>query len=250
MPDIAPPLRDAVTRRAESRFFSGMAAALAITVLFGFARTYYLRPIVGEPNSPGEHSLTPLIHVHGVLFTGWLALLLVQARLVAHGRISWHRRLGWIGALLASSMIVVGILTALHGVLRGVSPGGMDPRRFLVVPLFAILLFAGFVTGAVVARREPAAHKRLMLLATIALLPPALARWIVVYLGLGPPVVLAVSTLFVVPLVLWDLSTRGRLHAATLWGGLVVVASGPLRLAIANTDVWVKFAEDLVRLIR
>jgi hypothetical protein len=62
--------------------------------------------------------------------------------------------------------------------------------------------------------------------------------------------VLAVSTLFVLPLVAWDLVTRGRLHPVTLWGGLLVVASGPLRLAIAFTDAWLAFAEAAVALVR
>jgi hypothetical protein len=55
--------------------------------------------------------------------------------------------------------------------------------------------------------------------------------------------VLALSTLFVLLLVAWDWITLRRLHPATLWGGLVVVASGPLRLAVAFTDGWLAFAE-------
>jgi hypothetical protein len=88
-----------------------------------------------------------------------------------------------------------------------------------------------------------------MLLATMALLPPALARWIVFYLGFGPPVVLALATLFVVPLVLWDFRTRGRLHPATLWGGLFLVLSVPVRLAIAFTNTWLAIADRAVALV-
>jgi hypothetical protein len=64
------------------------------------------------------------------------------------------------------------------------------------------------------------------------------------------PSVLALSTLFILPLVVWDWKTLRRLHPATLWGGLLVVASGPLRLAIAFTDGWLAFADWAVALVK
>lgn len=235
--------------RAERAFFGGMAAFIGVVVFLGFARSYYLRPLGASPPA-ALPTLTPLIHLHGVLFSGWIALLVLQARLVAARRLDVHRRLGFAGAGLAALMLVVGTLTALHGVARGVSPGGMDPRRFLAVPLFALLVFAALLVAGIRARHDAQSHKRLMLLATIALLPPALARWLVFQLGYGPPIVLAAATLFVAPLVAWDLATRRRLHPATLWGGLLIVASGPLRLAVAFSDAWLAFADKAAALVR
>jgi hypothetical protein len=236
-------------RRAEQAFFGGMSALIAATILLGFARTYYLRTLVGTP-SPPLPTLTPLIHVHGLLFTGWIVLLVVQTRLVAAGRVDVHRRLGVAGAAVAVLMIGVGTLTALQGVVRGVSPGGIEPRRFLAMPLFALVVFGLLLGAGIRARRDPQSHKRLVLLATIALLPPALARWMIVYLGLAPPFVLALSTLFILPLVVWDWRTLRRLHPATLWGGLLVVGSGPLRLAIAFTPAWLAFADWAVAFVK
>jgi len=233
---------------AERTFFSSMAAAILFAVLAGFARTYFLRTVLPAP-TPAPPGLTPLIHLHGLLFTGWALLLFVQARLVAAERIDLHRRLGMVGAAMAALMVGIGTLAAIHAVLRGVGPFGMDPRRFLIVPLFAVGLFAVFVVAGIRARRDPQSHKRLMLLATIALLPPAIARWVLL-LGLGPQVVLVIATLFLVPLVVWDLKTRRRLHPVTLWGGLLLVATGPLRLAIARTDGWIPIADWLVNLVR
>ena len=236
--------------RSEHRFFGGMVVLIAATALMGFARSYYLRPLISPPPLLAVHPLTPLIHVHGALFTGWIALLFAQTRLVARGRIDLHRRLGILGAVVAALMIAVGTLTALHAVLRGVAPAGVDPRRFLIVPLVALLVFGVLFVAAIRARRGPQTHKRLILLATIALLPPALARWVITYLGFGPPVVLALSALFVVPLAVWDLRTLGRLHPATLWGGLLVIGSIPLRLAIGLTDGWLGVADWLVGFVR
>jgi hypothetical protein len=70
------------------------------------------------------------------------------------------------------------------------------------------------------------------------------------YFGFGPPVVLVLSALFVVPLLVWDLGTRRRLHPATLWGGLLVVGSIPQRLAIGFSAGWLAVADWAVGLVR
>ena len=190
------------------------------------------------------------MHLHAFLFTAWVVLLFTQTRLVAARRIDLHRRLGILAAGVAIAMVVVGVLVALHAVLRGVAPFGMDPHRFLIVPLVAITLFAVFVVAGIRARRrDPQAHKRYMLLGTIALLPPAVARWALLF-GLGPPVVLGVATLFVVPLFVWDWKTLGRIHPVTLWGGLLIAVSGPLRLLVSRTDGWVAVSHWLVNLVK
>ena len=235
------------SQRAERNFFSGMAVAIIFIALAGFARTYFLRPVL-PPLTPALRELTPLIHLHGLLFTSWVMLLLVQVRLVAKGRIDLHRRLGMAGVVMAALLVLVGIFTALQAVVRGVAPDGMDPGRFLIVPLVAIGLCAIFIVAAIRARRDAQSHKRLMLLATIALLPPAIARWVLL-LGLGPQVVFAVATLLLLPLIIWDVKSRRRLHPVTLWGGLILVVSGPLRLLISKTDTWLTISNWMVRLV-
>ena len=236
------------SRPSERKFFSGMATLIILTALAGFSRTYFLRPLLPVPTPP-PLELTPLIHLHAFLLTGWVLLLFVQARLVAAMRIDLHRRLGIAGAVMAGLLVGIGILTAIQSVMRNVAPFGMEPRRFLIVPVFAIGLFAVFVVAGIRARRDPQSHKRLMLLSTIALLPPAIARWVLL-LGLGPPMVLAIATLLVVPLVVWDVKTRRNLHPVTLWGGLLLVISGPVRLLLAQTAGWLASADWLVRLVR
>ena len=237
------------TAGAERRFYGGMAIAIIAVAILGFARTYFLRPLLPVP-TPAPPALTHLVHLHAFLFTGWVLLLFVQTRLVAAQRIDLHRRAGILGVAMAVAMVGVGVLVALHAVIRGVAPFGMDPYRFLIVPLVAITLFAVFVVAGVRARRrDPQAHKRYMLLGTIALLPPAVARWALL-LGLGPPVVLAVAALFIVPLVVWDWKALGRIHPVTLWGGLAIVVSGPLRLLVSRTDEWIAVSHWLVNWVK
>jgi hypothetical protein len=53
--------------------------------------------------------------------------------------------------------------------------------------------------------------------------------------------------LFLVAIAVYDFRTRGRLHPATLWGGLFLVASQPLRLLIGVSAPWSAFAAWLAR---
>ena len=161
-------------------------------------------------------------------------------------------KLGLVATAWVPLMILVGLLTALQGVVRGTAPPFMEPRRWLAVQTFDLLVFATLVTVGLLARRDPQTHKRLMLIATIALLPPALGRCPLpsFILHLGVTGIFGLADLALVPLMAWDLTTRGRIHRATLWGGLTVLASLPLRLAIARTDAWVAIADWAVGLVR
>ena len=103
-------------------------------------------------------------------------------------------------------------------------------------------------TGTAVAlRRNQQAHKRLMLIGSIAIIAAALARFPAIFRG-GPPAFFGLTDLFLLPIVAWDLVSRRRLHRATLWAGLWVVISQPLRLVVSGTTVWLTFARWLAGL--
>jgi hypothetical protein len=227
-------------------FYSGMAIAMALTVFVGFAPSYYLRWLAGGAGATiSGRPLSPLVHLHGAVFTAWVVLFVVQTGLVAARRVRVHRRLGIAGAVLAAVMFVVGITTAISGARVGAGPAGVDPLVFLVVPLFDILLFAGFVTAAMVVRRQKEAHKRLMLLAYVSILPAAVARLPGV-LSLGPMGFFGLTLVFVLLAVAYDLISRRRVHKVYVLGGLLLAAAAPGRLMLSGTEVWRMFAGWLV----
>jgi hypothetical protein len=227
-----------INRRRERLFYTGMAVAFLFIVFAGFARTYYLRPYFGTPQ------LTPLLHLHGLIFTSWIVLLLAQTLLVATKRTAVHRRLGWAGAALAVLMILVGATTAvMRAKIIEVPPGSPSPLVFLTIPLGDMLVFALLIGAGFYYRRRLDVHKRLMLLATIAILPAAVARLPLDFIQqVGPLAFFGLSDLFILVILLNDLLTRGRPHRATVWGGLLVIVSHPLRLFVGNTQVWLSFA--------
>jgi hypothetical protein len=231
---------------AHDRLFYGtMAVAMGVTVLAGFAATYYLRLLSGGPKATlSGGPFTTLVHVHGALFTAWMLLFIVQTALVASRRVAVHRRLGVAGAVLAAAMVVAGTSIAVATAARGSAPPGMTPVAFLAIPLFDMVLFAGFVSAALMVRRNKEAHKRLMLLAYVNIITAAIARLPGV-LPLGPPAFFGLSLLFVVAGAIYDVVSRGRVHKVYLWGGAIIIVSIPLRLAIANTSLWQAFATML-----
>jgi hypothetical protein len=48
--------------------------------------------------------------------------------------------------------------------------------------------------------------------------------------------------LFLVPMIIWDLMSRSRVHRVTLIGGLAVIASQPLRVMVSETHAWLNVA--------
>jgi hypothetical protein len=226
-------------------FYSGMALVMAITVFIGFAPTFYLRFYFHAPTVSGATSLTRLAQLHGALFSSWVVLFIVQTSLVAKHKVAMHRRLGIAGVLLAAVMTVVGATTAIKAAARGSVPPGADPLAFLAIPMGDMLMFAIFIASAFFWRRNREAHKRLMLLAYISIIAAALARLPGV-LPFGPPGFYGLAFIFLLIAVVYDLSSRHRVHIAYIWGGALLVASVPLRLTISGTGMWRAIAQFLV----
>lgn len=234
-------------RQRDRLFYRAIAIALALTVLGGFGPTYYFRLVGTAPLATlSGGPVTLLVHTHAVLFTAWVLLFIAQTVLIAQRRVALHRKLGTAGAGLACLMVVAGTLTAINQAARGVAPAGFDPYQFLMIPLSDMLLFGGFVAAALRQRANREAHKRLMLLAYVCIVTAAIGRLPGV-LPLGPPVFFGLSLLFVLAGVIYDKGSRGRVHPAYVWGGTILVISVPLRLVIAGTETWTRFAHWVAR---
>lgn len=248
-------VRARVHWRAERYFYTGMTFIMLAAVFLGFSRTFFLRHWFPEAArlSPPEPFF---FYVHGVCFTAWILLVVIQPLLVANRQVTLHRKFGWFGAGLAAAVVAVGVLAALIAARR---PGGfigipVPPLQFLVVPLTDLALFALFIVLAVVRRRDTQSHKRLMLLATIALLDAAVTRWPFGDMTAGIAGSMFTVTdlcvdLFLVPMIIWDIASRGRVHNVTLIGGLGLIASQPLRLVLSETKVWLGVAGWAVGLL-
>lgn len=238
------------SRQRENIFFTALAVGMALAVIAGFSRTFFLKPLF--PEAQKFAAPEAIFYIHGTLFSAWILLLIIQPTLVRIGRVNVHRQVGTFGGLLAATMVLVGTWGALIGAQR---PGGfigipMPPLQFLIVPFFDMVLFGLMVGLAIVWRGDSQSHKRLMILGTVNLLEAAIIRIPLKFIADGAPFTsFVLSDVFIVLLVIWDLSTRGRIHTVTLWAGALTIISQPIRLLISDTVPWLAFAGWLVGLL-
>lgn len=240
----APAIASSLTRRPRSDlplFVVGLLLVLVV-VFAGFAPTFYLKGMFGGP------PLSNLLFAHGLVMSAWIALLVVQTALVEFGRTDLHRRLGVVGAGIAVLLVVIGATAALEAARRGFSPTPkVTPLMFLAIPLVDLLVFSILVGSALALRRRSAAHKRLMLLSTVGMLTPAVARLPIDALKqAGLPAFFSVTIACVLVVVAIDTVRHRRLHPAFGWGAALVIAAVPGRVALAQSDVWVSLAHRLV----
>lgn len=226
-------------------FYAGVAIGTASIVFAGFARSYYLKVLFGTPQ------LRLLLHIHGLVMTGWVVLFFVQVRLIAVHRADLHRRLGVAGAILAGLVLVVGTAVALsqghlHLVENG--PSLEPPLVFLPVPLGILLSFATFVTAAILLRRRADYHKRLMVLSCLSILAPGLDRLPLHSIETAERLTLfGLNDLFIIVCVAYDAFKSRRLHPVWVWGGAMFVGLQILTLMTRNTRVWLRIAEWMLK---
>ena len=227
-------------RRSDRRLFALIAILFPLTVLIGFARTYYLKFAVVSPPVPSL-----LVHLHGIVMTAWVLLFVGQVWLIRSKRAKVHMSLGVAGVALATVVIIVGFFTAVAAAKYGTNsaPPDIPPLAFLIVPIADIVLFALFFGAAVYYRRQLATHKRLMLLTVINFLPPAVARfpfdWV---LAAGPLFFFGVPAIVAIAFLVVDRLQPGRFNIPYTVGAVILLASYPLRIMFSGTEMWLSFA--------
>jgi hypothetical protein len=214
-------------RHTDDYFFASMSLLILGTVYMGFARSYYLAGTL--------HARLPsaIIHLHAVVFSAWILLFVAQTTLISISRLAWHKTLGIAGAFLACLVTILGIMAVLDSTKRHFTPPGLTAGRLLALDLLEILVFAILVSWGLLVRRDGAAHKRLILLASIDLLGPAINRWPFYFIHHFPGSTSLVVDAFLLSLIIFDLFSRRRIHRVTVWGSVMIflfpiVALGPL----------------------
>ena len=233
--------RDAADRiralaRFERRFYLVATFGFVALVFWTFARTYFLKFLYGTP------PLSPLLHIHAVVMSGWVVLLALQSALVAARRVRWHRRIGVLGAGWAALLVAVGSITTVHAAVREVRGHTARAVGQVVVTsldLAQMALFGAFVTIAIWQRRRPGVHKRLMLLTIACMLPDALARLPVTFMT--NELILVGLYGFVIASTAIDTIRHRRLHPAFVWGGLTLLTLFTALLFIATRPWWIAF---------
>ncbi len=240
-----------------SKFYVTMASIFVAIAFGGFFETYWFQV------ARGTFTGSPLLHLHGLLFSLWTLFFLSQALLVAKRNLKSHRAWGLFGISLATAMLFTGVAVAIAGLHARVESGlGEAGRSFVILPITAVFLFAGFIVAAIVNVNRPEWHKRFMLVGTVALLQAAVARFFFLAAtgggpglrpGVGPPLPVEATMgaaglvdLLIIAATIHDWRTHGRVHPAYWWGLGVTLAVQVSRPLLAHTALWHSVSDFLL----
>jgi len=257
-PEIAPH-PGGVGSRAEHRFYVGAALLMIFLSIAGFGPSIIEQSRRNAPSSP-------MVIAHGMVVGAWLLLFLIQAALVATGRIAVHRRLGSVGPALALAMIVLGVVVLIGFGRRGYDLSGdvvraisrtASPQNPAVVlfPLSELVSFGILVGLALRYRQRPDIHKRLMLLAAVPILVEPLLHMVghlslywPALQGRGIAVAVPITLLLLSATLIHDRVSRGRIHPANRWVCLLLLIWQNLLVPVVfSSSAWRKFSVWLVR---
>lgn len=202
-------------------FYFCMSLLFALIVIAGFRLTVNQNLLHAAPPRP------LLLWIHGAAFSGWIVFYILQSALVRTHNVKWHRLFGWFGAALAAIMVLLGFTIAvIMGRFDAVVLHQPDPA-FLSIPFFDMLAFGVLVSLAIAWRKKPELHRRLLFIATCALMDAAFGRFDYIfshgyfYWCLDAVVLLGVGR---------DLVVNRRIHAVYRYAFPLLIAGQALTL--------------------
>lgn len=227
-----------------ARFYFIMSLITALIIVLGFTPSFYLKPVIKAPTPP----LTLLTITHGVVFTAWLVLMVVQSGLIATGKRAPHRQLGMLGAILFGAMISLGLSTAITAARLGHAPPGAPPAlAFMALPVIALMATTVLVAIALLNRRRSDWHKRLMLAGFFAMTGPGVHR-----LAIGAGAIdQAINLVFIVNYVLLgiaighDWMATRRVHPANQLAVAIFVITHAAVMWSFGSPAWLFVAQQL-----
>lgn len=214
-----------------------MGILLLILVILGFGSA-----LLTSQTNPA--SLPTLYHVHALIYLIWFLLFIFQARLINSNNRNLHKKLGYSSVVVVVVMLVTGIMMTSHSYDRGISPVPIvDIHQFLAFPLIDFLGLLIFFSLAFLTRHNALAHKHYMLLTSIVIMDPAIAR-LTASVGV-PPAALLIHLGLVVLLMIHDRKANGKIHYATWFGLAWVILRVAFIFTIGATQIWADLMNTL-----
>lgn len=215
---------------------------LAIVVI-GFWPTYF------SPLWRGTLAIPTVVHAHGVVFLGWMMLVMTQVIAAARNNLPLHRRIGRWGIAYGCVVIVLGLIVGPANAVIKANSGVWTRDQAagsLLVSVGDMLSFAGWFGAAIWYRARPEVHKRLMVVATVALLFAALARWTFIASGLLRAAIW-LSPIFIG--MVHDWITRRRVHPVYVVGSIALFLFA-FRLLLARSEAWLQIGRPILDALR
>lgn len=216
-------------------FYPVMSVVITGIVIYGFSFT------VNENLFHPAYPRPWILYVHAIVFSAWLPFFVTQTALVSASNTRLHRALGLYGVFFGAALVVIGIGTAIEMTKLRVSHGELDEASSVLIPLFDSLAFALSFSLAVVWRRRPEYHRRLMYVAMCVLTAAAFGRFPGVekewfYVGVDSLVLLG---------ALRDLAVTGSVHTVYRWALPCLILGQTVMTCIRWSPQWMIYSLKL-----
>lgn len=234
-------------KKKSTSFFIIIAMIGIFAILVGFAKTFIIPIITGSKTWPVS------IYLHATFVFGWVLLFLTQSVLVQTKRTNLHMRIGKLGLFIAIGAAISILPAAMYQCERELKEGlGETAISAVLGSVNSSLIFLSLVILAIANRKKPAAHKRLMLLATIVILWPAWFRWRHYFPSVSRPdiwfsVVLADSLIIVA--FIWDWLKHKKIHPALFFAGLFIITENCMEIILFGSSGWRMIANTVYNLL-
>lgn len=218
-----------------------MSLLILAVIVYGFSQTVSKNFIHPDPPRP------LLLYFHGFVFFGWVLFFIFQSVLVRTRNVRLHRSLGWFGVALGCVIPPLGISIAIvmerfhvH-VLR-------DTNNIaeMFIPLWDMVCFTITFALAILWRKTPEFHRRLILIATCALTAAAWGR--VPEHILNPAYFYSGVDLLILCGVVRDLIVTRRIHTVYLYAlpGFILGQIGVMHIYLHQPAFWMHIVRAIV----
>jgi hypothetical protein len=201
---------------------------------FGFDLKHYLHESPPVPT---------IVHIHAVVATLWLLIVTALVLLVEIDKVKLHRTLGWFAAYFAVLIVVLGPWAQVSWQVVNLHTPDALPPEFLSLAFSGILCFAILLPWGVLLRGNPAAHRRVLILSTVAMSDPGYSRLVSLFVApqnswLGQYLFFFGGNLFIMLLMMaWDWH-RGRVMQQFLLGASLVVVVDSVATWLFFNPAW------------
>ena len=144
--------------------YLGYFLLLLIPLTFaGFYKTYF------EPFPNFGKNIDVYIHIHAVVASLWIAILIVQPFLIVNKKIALHRSVGKLSYLVFPLLII----SFIPRIIKTINSGDI---QFLFFPLADGFLLMIFYVLAIYYKKKTAKHMRYMIASALVLMGPTFGR--------------------------------------------------------------------------
>lgn len=190
-----------------------------------------------------QPAVPKIVHVHAIATTIWLLIATALVLMVETGNVGFHRRFGWFAAGYAALVLVIAPWSELSWQALNLHTPGSLPPEFLAIAFSGVICMALLLPWGILLRRNSAAHRRVLVLATICISDAGFSRMVGLFIP-APTSFFGTylfyeggNLLLIVLMLLWDWK-RNRIMKQFVWAASLIIGVGLTATVLYFNGTW------------